>query len=79
MQRSAEISAAQIRAARAFLDLSQDELADAAGITRKSLSALERGNEVLPSTMLAVRRVMQARGVSFVDHDDKVGILAPIG
>lgn len=77
MHRSADISAAQIRAARAFLGLSQDELAEAAGITRKSLSALERGGEVLPSTKLAVIRAMQARRMSFVDHDDKVGILAP--
>lgn len=76
MLKSADISAEQVRAARAFLDLSQEQLAEAAGITRKSLYELEHGSEVQSSTALAIRRTLEAQGVLFIEHGDKSGILA---
>lgn len=79
MLKSAEISADQIRAARAFLSLSQDQLAEAAGISRKSLYELEQGAAVHQSTTLAVRRTLEGLGVWFVEHSNKVGILADAG
>ncbi|WP_040787838.1 helix-turn-helix transcriptional regulator [Massilia niastensis] len=39
---------------RARLDLTQAELAERAGITRKSINAIETGNMV-PSTILALK------------------------
>lgn len=39
---------------RARLDLTQEQLADRIGVTRKSINAIERGHFV-PSTVLALR------------------------
>lgn len=39
---------------RARLDLTQAELAERAGVTRKSINAIETGNMV-PSTLLALK------------------------
>ena len=39
---------------RARLDLTQPELAERAGVTRKSINAIETGNMV-PSTILALK------------------------
>ena len=44
----------QLKVHRARLDLTQAELADRAGVTRKSINAIERGHYV-PSTVLALR------------------------
>jgi DNA-binding XRE family transcriptional regulator len=40
------VSAAQVRAARAYLDLAQDELAQAAGVSRKTIMSFEGEGKV---------------------------------
>lgn len=47
---------------RARLDLTQAELAERAGVTRKSINAIETGHMV-PSTILALK-LAQALGVT---------------
>lgn len=50
---------------RARRDLTQAELADLAGVTRKSINAIETGNMV-PSTILALK-LARALGVRVED------------
>jgi len=77
------ITARQIRAGRALLGWSQQELADRAILSRNAVAKMERG-EVDPrtSTIEAVRRVLEQNGVLFVAASGRVGegvrALAPI-
>lgn len=55
MQRSADARLAnRVRVARAERSLSQTELAEAAGVSRQTISSIETGQYV-PSTLLALR------------------------
>ena len=68
------ISIEQIRAARALLDLNQEELAKAAGISLRTLNTLERA-VVAPrmETLRALQAVLEARGIEFLpDHGVKL-------
>lgn len=66
------ISARQIRAARALLGWSQQQLADKAIISLNALNRLERG-EVDPrvSTLMAVHDALVNAGVEFLSAGDK--------
>ena len=68
------ISIEQIRAARALLDLNQNELASLAGISMRTLNTLERA-VVAPrtETLRALQAVLEARGIEFLpDHGVKL-------
>ncbi|MDX2027884.1 MAG: helix-turn-helix transcriptional regulator [Alphaproteobacteria bacterium] len=68
------ISIEQIRAARALLDLNQQELAKLAGISMRTLNTLERA-VVAPrtETLRAIQAVLEARGIEFLpDHGIKL-------
>jgi len=68
------ISIEQIRAARALLDLNQNELAKLAGISMRTLNTLERA-AVAPrtETLRALQAVLEARGIEFLpDHGVKL-------
>lgn len=57
----------QIRAARAWIGLSQDELARAAGITRRTLIRLENSEEAgSERTIKKVRVALEKRGIEFL-------------
>lgn len=62
-----DIRPAQLRAARALIDWSQDELAAAAGTTSRSVARIEAG-ETSPrsSTLSAIRTALEAAGVEFI-------------
>ena len=68
------ITARQIRAGRALLGWSQQELADRALLSRNAVAQVERG-EVDPrtSTLQAVRRVLEKGGVTFVAASGRLG------
>ena len=68
------ITARQIRAGRALLDWSQQELADRAVLSRNAIAKLERG-EVDPraSTLQAVRRVLEKGGIIFMAASGRSG------
>ena len=60
----------QIKAARAMLGLSQQELASKSGISVATLNNIERGAQTDPklSTLSAIRRALEAGGVEFTDE-----------
>lgn len=64
------ISSAQIRAARVLINLSQDELARAAGVSVPTLkrceSDLETAAPVSPSTRTKITAALEAAGVEFI-------------
>ena len=65
------LTPAQIRAARAMLDLTQGELASRAGISKAGLINIERGqSDPKVSTLGAIRRALEAAGVEFTDGDE---------
>lgn len=56
------------RAARYLLSLSQQGLADAAGIARSTVAEFERGARATnPDNLAAMRAVLEAAGVTFID------------
>ena len=64
------ISSKQLRAARAHLDMSQDDVAAAAGITKYTLSNIERGvTEASPRSLECLQRFYEGHGLQFTDND----------
>jgi predicted transcriptional regulator len=68
------ITARQIRAARALLGWSQQDLADKAIVSLNAITRLERG-EVDPrlSTVTAVQKAITKAGVELIADDDRKG------
>lgn len=67
-QKPTMITPAQMRAGRALLGWSQQQLADAASIGLASVNNYERGvSDPRLSTLLKVRNVMAAAGVIFIE------------
>lgn len=68
------ITPRQIRAARALLGWSQQELADKAIVSLNAVTRLERG-EVDPrlSTITAVQKALTKAGVEFIPADERKG------
>jgi predicted transcriptional regulator len=66
------ISPRQIRAARALLGWSQQELADKAIISLNALTRLERGSvDSRLSTLTAVHKALLKAGIEFLPADDR--------
>jgi DNA-binding XRE family transcriptional regulator len=69
MERSA--FGAKIRAARAVLGLSQDDLGESVGLTQRSVHRIEQGMvEPRLRTMLAMEQFWVDRGIGFEDLPD---------
>jgi DNA-binding XRE family transcriptional regulator len=71
----APISPAQCRAARALLDWSQEQMADASGLSLMAIRNFESG-AVRPrrSTYALILAAMEKQGVVFIDRDDTAGV-----
>lgn len=66
------ITARQVRAARALLGWSQQELADRAIVSANAVMRLERGIvDSRVSTLSAVQRALSRGGVEFIPADQK--------
>lgn len=66
------VTAAQIRAARALLGWSQQELADKAIVSVNAVNRLERELvDTKTSTLSAVERALQKAGVEFIPAAEK--------
>jgi transcriptional regulator with XRE-family HTH domain len=63
-----DISAAQVRAARALLGWSQETLAKRSRIARATLQHFEAGRrDPVPGTLTLLRQTLEAAGVMFID------------
>lgn len=61
----------QCRAARGFLQISQDDLATAANVGVSTVRDFEVGKrEPISATLAAMKAALEKRGVRFVDRDD---------
>ena len=67
----------QCRAARNWLDMSQEELASAAGVSLSTVRDFEKGRRTpIPATLAAMKAALESRGMGFVDDDKTWGITA---
>jgi DNA-binding XRE family transcriptional regulator len=63
------ITGRQIRAARALLDISQDDLANAAGLTKQGISKIEDGSvQPREGTISDIMRVFDESGIEFTEN-----------
>jgi predicted transcriptional regulator len=66
------ITARQIRAARALLDWSQQQLADKAIVSLNAVARLEKGVvDSRVSTVLAIQKALAKAGIEFLTADQK--------
>ena len=64
------ISPAQVRAGRALLDWSRDQLVEASGVPKRTLVRLEQSETTPHSrTLAAIRTALEAAGVEFTNGD----------
>ena len=61
----------QCRAARAWLDWSQDDLAKAARVSNSTVRDFEKGRRApIENNLAAIRIALEATGIGFVCRDD---------
>lgn len=70
------ITPSQVRGARAMLNISQDELADMAGLKRLAISRLETGvTDPHDSTIERIQVALETAGAVFIETDVGVGVI----
>ena len=67
----------QCRMARAALDWSQRDLAQASGVSARTVIRYEAGEPVLPARVKALREALEAQGVLFIDSGQMNGGVVP--
>lgn len=63
------ITGSQIRAARALLGWSAQQVGERAGLTRETVQRLEKANDIPPSrsqSLIELAKVFEAAGVEFI-------------
>lgn len=63
--------------ARTALDWSLQDLADASGVSRRTIARFEAGESVLPGRVQAMRLAFEVQGVFFVDSGRLTGGVIP--
>jgi transcriptional regulator with XRE-family HTH domain len=58
--------------ARAALNLGVRDVAEAAGVSTNTITRLERGEELLPRTVAAIRSAFEAAGVIFLADGESI-------
>ena len=67
---SPPVNAAQVRMARAGLDWSLEDLAQASGVNRNMIASYERGIFAgEPATLQKIRQALEKAGVEFLDGE----------
>jgi DNA-binding transcriptional regulator YiaG len=65
----------QCRAARGWLDWSQDELATAANVSLSTVRDFEKGRRVpIANNLAAMKGALEAKGIEFVENDETSGL-----
>ena len=63
------MDATQCKMARAALGLGVRDLATLAEVAQATISRLERGEQLKPSTVEAIRLALEASGVEFIEEN----------
>jgi transcriptional regulator with XRE-family HTH domain len=63
--------------ARVALDWSLQDLADASGVSRRTVARFEAGESVLPARVQALRQAFEAKGVEFLNSGRYAGAVLP--
>ena len=66
----------QIRAARALLSMSQQELARRSGVGLATIKRIEAAGSELTGTaqrLFRIQKALEAAGIAFIDEDDRQG------
>lgn len=70
------ITAAQLRAARALINMTQDELAAAAAVATKTIATFESEDRAPRSgTVDKIQAVLEAAGIVFIATDSGAGVI----
>jgi len=69
------ISDKQCKMARAATGMGVRDLAASAGVSVDTVSRLERGEELLPRTVDAIRAALEKAGVEFIETDRGEGVI----
>ena len=65
----------QCRAARGWLDWSQDDLANAAHVSLSTVRDFEKGRRVpIANNLAAMKAALEAKGIEFVENDETSGL-----
>lgn len=71
----ARMTPEQCRAARGWLDWSQDDLASAANVSLSTVRDFEKGRHVpIANNLAAMKAALEAQGIVFVDSGGTCGI-----
>lgn len=68
------LTAQQIRAARAFLDWSQTELAEKSLVSVRTVKRVEAGGPTIPAVDRALRHVFESEGLVFISDKGMEGV-----
>lgn len=71
------IDALHCRLARTGIGWSQEQLAKAIGVSDRTIHGFEKGGTVARRTVIALRAVLEANGVRFVEQGDQIGVMVP--
>lgn len=63
------MNATQSKMARAATGLGVRDLAKLAGVSPDTVARLERGEELKPATVAAIRAALEAAGVQFIEEN----------
>ena len=69
------LTAAQIRAARAIVELRQEDLAEASGVSAAAIKKIEAGADAKASTLQKLQKALEQMGVMFLEE----GAVSPGG
>jgi DNA-binding transcriptional regulator YiaG len=71
----ARMTPEQCRAARGWLDWSQDDLASAANVSLSTVRDFEKGRRVpIANNLAAMKAALEAKGIGFVDNSEASGV-----
>ena len=69
-QKEMKFIPAHSRAARGLLDITQEQLAAAAGVDVETIRRFERGDQrPYPTTLAKIREALERRGIEFTNGD----------
>jgi len=63
--------------ARTALDWTLTDLAEASGVSRRTVARFEAGEPVLPMRVKALRHALEAKGILFIDSGHLTGGVIP--